>query len=349
MKIERNICGIWNNLEVTEFKLTNDNGMYVTILNPGGTVRELVVKDKKGDFRDVMLQYMDLDGIYENKGNLGVIVARNANRIANAKAKISGKVYELVDNNNGNNLHSGPDFFYKKMLNANTFEKDDEVGIEFSYQFKDMEQGYPGNMDFKLIYTLTNDNEFKIRYEALSDADTIFNPTWHGYFNLKGHMANDISSHKIKICADQITYVNDRAIPEGLMDVKGTPFDFVSDFKGICDEIDADNDQIKKGKGYDHNFALNSYDGNMRKVVEVKESDSGIEMDVYSDAPGIQFYTGNALSPEKLCKNGGLYVKRGGFCLETQYFPNAINDDRFISPLLKKDEKKALNTTYSFR
>lgn len=347
MKIEKSKYGIFKGNEITAYKLTNDNGMYATFINLGGINTEIVVKDKNGKFVDVALQYKDIDALDENIGNLGAIVARNANRIANALANISGVEYKLVDNNNSNNLHSGPDLFHKKVLDAVTSEGNGEVSVEFSYKFKDMEQGFPGNMDFKIKYTLNNTNELKLRYEAISDKDTIFNPTFHGYFNLAGHDYGTIYSHKIKIHADNYTSVNEVLIPESVDKVRGTVFDFTN-FKYMNDGIDDPCEQIKRGKGFDHNFALNDYDGTFKKAVEVVEDNTGIKMDVYTDLPGMQFYAGNALNPKCVGKSGKMYVKRGGFCLESQYFPNAINDGRFISPLLKAGVKKVTNTSYRF-
>lgn len=175
----------------------------------------------------------------------------------------------------------------------------------------------------------------------------IFNPTWHAYFNLLSHDAGDISTHKIKIFADKITAVNEKAIPEGLMDVTSTPFDFRNG-KFITDGIEDSHEQVKRGKGFDHNFVINGYDGTLKKAVEVVEEKVAVKMEVFTELPGVQFYTGNAINPVGICKNGDKYAKRGGFCLETQYFPNAINDDRFVSPLLKKGEKKVYNTIYKF-
>lgn len=347
MKIEKKPYGNFNGQEITAYTLTNDNGMYATFIDLGGMNTEIVVKDKDGKFRDVALQYKDIEALDKNAGNLGAIVSRNANRLANATAKISGVEYKLADNDNGNNLHSGPDLFHRKKVEAKTFEENGEVTVEFSYKFKDMEQGYPGNMDFKFSYTLTNENELKLRYEATSDKDTIFNPTFHGYFNFVGHDYGDLSTHKIKINTEKFTAVNDVLIPETLEPVKGTKLDF-TDFRYMNDGIDDSFVQIQKAHGFDHNYSINDYNGKIRKAVEVVEDKSGIKMEVFTDLPGMQFYSGNFMNFTFPGKSGTIYKRRGGFCLESQYFPNAINDDRFASPLLKKGETKVTYTTYKF-
>lgn len=347
MKIEKSIYGTLNGRDVAAYKLVNDNGMYATFLELGGTNTELVVKDKNGKFRDVVLQYEKLEDIERGNCFFGSIVGRNANRLANAKVKISGVEYKLADNDKGNNLHSGPEFFHKNFLDIKTYEEKDNVSLEFSYKFNDMEQGFPGNMDFKVIYTLTNDNELKIRYEAVSDKDSIFNPTCHSYFNLKGFDSGDIFSHKIKINADKFSYINNVLIPEKLESVKGTKLDF-NTFRYMNDGIDDEYSQIKIAGGFDHNFVLNDYSNTIRKVAEVEEDESGIKMEVFTDLPGIQFYSGNMINAPYPGKKGIMFGKRSGFCLETQYYPNAINDGTDIIPLIEKGVKKVSNTIYKF-
>lgn len=348
MHIEKSLYGRLRDKDIYAYKLINDNDMSVTFLNLGGTNISLIVKGKDGKARDIVLQYKDVEHIEECPCFFGVIVARNANRIKDAMAKISSVDYKLDDNDKGNNLHSGKDYFHNKILNAKTFEDKDEVSVEFSYTFKDMEQGYPGNMDFRVRYILNNNDELKIRYEATSDKDTIFNPTWHSYFNLCGHDYGKIDTHKIKIEASKYTYVSDKLIPEKLEEVKGTPLDFYIDFRYMNDKIDDNDIQIQRGGGFDHNFCIDKYDGKMNLIATVKEDISGINMQVFSEMPGVQFYSGNSIKAPYKGKDNATYVRRGGFCLETQYFPNAINDERFVSPLLKSGEKKVLNTIYKF-
>lgn len=347
MKIEKKIFGKLKEKDITSYKLINDKGMIATFLDLGGTNFDILVRDKDGKYRDIVMQYKNLLDIEEGNCFFGAIVARSANRIANAIAKISGVDYKLQNNDNGNNLHSGLDYFHNKILKATIKETPNEVSVEFLYQFKDMEQGYPGNMDIKICYTLTNDNELKIRYEAVSDKDTIFNPTWHSYFNLAGFDYNDISTHKIKINADKFSYINKTLIPIKECDVKGTPLDFTF-FRYMNDRIDDVYEQIKFAGGFDHNFILKEYDGTIKKVAEVIEDNSGIKMEVFTDMPCMQFYAGNMINATHIGKDDKKFVSRGAFCLETQYAPNSINDGVSVSSLIKKGERKTLNTIYKF-
>lgn len=342
MDIQSKKIGTYNNKDIIFYTLDNSK-MSATFTNLGGTNISIKINN-----RDIMLSYDTIDKLAEDPCFFGAIIARSGNRIAKANAKISGKDYKLTDNDNGNNLHSGNDYFHNKILDVETCEKEDEVYIEFSYKFKDMEQGYPGNMDFSVRYTLTKNNELKITYKAKSDKDTIFNPTWHGYFNFEGHNKSDIGNHEIKLECDEFTYVSDVLIPEKLEKVEGTPLDF-RNFRHMNDKIDDDYIQIKRAGGFDHNFAINGYNGkDTCLAATVKEKNSNITMKVYTDLPGIQFYSGNFIDTPYAGKENAKYIKRGGFCLETQCFPNAINDDRFVSPLLKAGVEKEIHTIYKF-
>lgn len=347
MSIIEKKVGTYKNQDIYFYTLKNKNGMEATFTNLGGTNVSIKVKTKSGELRDIMLAYDEIDKLAEDPCFFGAIIARNGNRIARATATIAGKDYKLDDNDNGNNLHSGLDYFHNKVLDVEKGESNSEDYIIFKYKFKDMEQGYPGNMDFSVRYKLTSDNELKITYKAKADKDTIFNPTWHGYFNFAGHGYGKLDTHEIKLEADEFTYVSNVLIPEKLEKVAGTALDFTS-FRNMFDRIDDEYVQIVRAGGFDHNFAIKDYDGKMRLAATVKEKTSGLKMEVYTTLPGIQFYSGNFIDVPYVGKENVKYVKRGGFCLETQCFPNAVNDDRFVSPIIKAGVEKELNTIYKF-
>lgn len=325
--------------------IANANGMSIEITNYGATLVSIVTPDKEGRHADVLLGYADVTGYEKYGGYLGAVIGRNGNRIGGASFEINGVTYEMSKNENENNLHSGPDGYDAKIWDMKVEEEAQKV--EFSYHSPDMEQGFPGNFDVTVSYTLTNENEIKITYTGKSDKDTIANMTNHSYFNLDGHDSGSILDHEVWIDADAITAVDAQCIPTGeIYPVEGTPFDFRI-AKAIGRDIEKENDQLKKGGGYDHNYVLNT-DGTLKKVAEVTGPVSGRRMEVFTDCVGMQFYTGNFMESTWIGKDGKNYGKRMGFCMETQYFPDAVHHENFASPILKAGDVYQTTTIYKF-
>jgi len=330
--------------EVYLFTLENKNGMIVKIINYGGIINSIMVPDNQGKIEDVVLGYKNLDD-YVSKGNptyFGCLVGRFANRIAKGKFKLDGIEYKLATNNQPNHLHGGLKGFDKVIWDAKEQSDSISSALELTYLSKDGEEGYPGNLKVKVVYTLTNDNELKLEYFAETDKATPINLTNHSYFNLSGDAKRDILDHEIKIDADKYTPINETLIPTGeLKEVKGTPFDF-REFKKIGKDLAATI------IGYDHNFVLNSKGPGMHKIVEVIENQSKRKMEVFTDQIGVQFYTGNFLDGSLIGKEGKPYNKHFGFCLETQHFPDSPNQPNFPSCILKPGEKYNYTTIYKF-
>jgi len=324
---------------------TISNGLLsATVTDYGASIVTLCVTKEDGETVDVVLGYDDAAGYEDGAVFLGCPVGRNSNRIGGAKFTLNGVEYKLNQNNNGHNLHSGLDFYSKRIWNV---EEVTASKIAFSLHSPDGDQGYPGAVDIYMAYELTDDNMLKITYQGKSDKDTIVNLTNHSYFNLNGHDSGDILGHEVMIDADYFTRTDEDSIPTGeLVDVTGTPLDFRNS-KSIGKEIDADYEANRFGLGYDHNWALNNH-GNFQKVVEAKGDNTGIIMEVYTDLPGVQLYTGNFIEEEK-GKSGAIYLKRGAFCFETQFFPDAINHDNFKSPVVKANEEFHTVTGYRFK
>lgn len=331
------------------YTLTNKNGMKVDISNYGGIVVSLEVPDKNGTMADVVLGFDSLSG-YISSANpyFGGIIGRYGNRIAKGKFTLNGENYTLAKNNDVNHLHGGLKGFDKVIWNAKETAGGDSKGLELTYRSKDMEEGYPGNLNVKVFYLLNNQNELMIRYEANTDKPTHCNLTNHTYFNLKGEGNGDILDHQLKIAADWITPVDKTLIPTGgMMPVKGTPFDFRVQ-KSIGKDIDSDHQQIKYGNGYDHNYAIGETEGKRVQIATVYEPISGRFMEVLSEEPGVQFYTGNFLNGEIEGKNGHKYDFRTGFCLETQHYPDSPNQEKFPSTLLNPMDIYKTSTIYKF-
>lgn len=331
------------------YTLTNKNGMEVSISNYGGIVTAIKVPDKNGVLADVVLGFDSLSG-YRSSANpyFGGIIGRYGNRIAKGQFSIDGKKYTLATNDNTNHLHGGLKGFDKVIWESRESSGGDSKGVALTYMSKDMEEGYPGNLQVKVFYLLNNQNELMIRYEANTDKPTICNLTNHTYFNLAGEGNGDILGHEIKIDADWMTPVNKSLIPTGkLVAVKGTPFDFRI-FKPIGKDIEAKDTQIKYGNGYDHNFVLGVSKGRRKRVATVIEPVSGRRMEVLSEEPGVQFYTGNFLDGTIAGKNGHKYDFRTGFCLETQHYPDSPNQEKFPSTLLMPSESYKTSTIYRF-
>lgn len=329
--------------EAVLYTLTNENGMSASITNYGAALVKLNVPDKEGKLRDVVLGYDDVTGYEKGGGSFGAPVGRNANRIGGAVITIQDKTYELEKNDNGNNLHSGTNYYNKRIWNVG--EKTDSK-IEFVLHSPDGDQGYPGTLDMHVIYELTEDNELRLTYDAVPDQDTIINMTNHSYFNLDGHDSGDVLKELVTLDADYFTRADAQSIPTGeLMDVTGTPMDFRMP-RALGEAIDADYEAVQLGKGYDHNWVLKN-NGKFDKVAQAVSEKSGIVMEVWTDLPGIQMYTANFLDNEQ-GKNGAVYGIRDAVCFETQYFPDAVHHENFASPICKKGMPYHTVTSYKF-
>jgi len=331
------------------YTLKNKNGMQVSITNFGATVVSIMVPDKAGKVADVALGYDDLAGYELNKNYLGVLVGRYGNRIAHGKFSIDGTEYTLAKNNGDNSLHGGIKGFNKALWKAKDVSNGGEAAVEMKYVSKDGEEGYPGNLSVTVIYTLTNKNELKIDYSATTDKKTVVNLTNHTYFNLAGQGNGDILKQELMIDADTFTPVDAGLIPTGeLKKVEDTPFDFRKP-TAIGARIDASDEQIKLGGGYDHNFVLSRKAATgLSLAARVSDAVSGRTMEVWTTEPGVQFYTGNFLDGSFKGKGGITYQKRTAFCLETQHFPDSPNHPSFPTTLLKPGEKYHTTTVYKF-
>jgi aldose 1-epimerase len=331
---------------VSLYKLTNPKGMSVEITNYGGIITSIVVPDRQGKFADVVLGFDSLDGYLGRHPYFGAIVGRYGNRIANGKFSIGPDTFTLAKNDGENALHGGLRGFDKVVWSANGFTEKESRGVELKYTSKDGEEGYPGDLYVTVRYTLTDGNELRIEYSAMTTMPTVLNLTNHSYFNLAGQGEGDILNHEVTINADRFTPVNSVLIPTGqLQSVTGTPFDFTKPL-AIGARINADHEQIKLGGGYDHNFVLNGR--GMRLVAEVVEPKSGRAIEVRTTQPGMQFYTGNFLDGTIRGKQGKVYNRRYGFCMETQHFPDSPNQPAFPSTLLRPGEQYLAQTSYTF-
>ena len=328
----------------TLYTFENSNGMVMEVTDFGATLYALLVPDGKGGLIDVVLGYDDPLGYEGPSGTFfGVTVGRNANRIGKARFVLNGKEYQLDKNDGNNNLHSGFDFQSYRVWNVKATT---ENSITFSLHSPDGDQGYPGAVDMEVTYTLTEDNAVRLDYHAVPDADTIVNLTNHSYFNLNGHASGPITRHMVWVDADNYTPADAESIPTGeIAPVAGTPMDFRTK-KEVGRDIGEDFQALIYGKGYDHNWCLNN-GGKFAKVAEMTGDVSGINMDVYTDLPGVQIYSGNFLVEEP-GKQGAVYKHRGGICFETQYYPDALNHENFPSSLCKAGETYKTTTVYKF-
>ena len=340
--------GIVDGKSVYLFTIKNSKGMVAKITNYGGTLVSLMVHDNKGEVGDIVLGYEKVEDYIKYDYFFGATVGRVANRIENSSFELNGTQYKLAKNEGENHLHGGIVGFDKVVWKEKQQVEESDECIEFSYLSIDREEGYPGNLNVRVKYTVTEDNELKIEYFAISDKDTIVNLTSHSYFNLTGQGSGDILKHKIMINSDKFTINNKLSIPTGeIAKVENTPMDFRK-LTYIGENISSDYEQIVFGNGYDHNWIINNSGEKLNKAAEVYDEKSGRVMEVYTTKPGVQFYTGNFLKGLEPGKGGTTYCRRGGLCLETQYFPNAINNENFPSPILKANENYEHSTIYKF-
>lgn len=329
------------------FTLRNANGMVATITNFGGRLVSLHAPDRKGKFEDVVLGFDTFDGYWKKNPYLGALVGRYANRIANAELKLNGVTYRLARNNGENSLHGGLRGFDKVLWKAKEVASSESGGVELSYLSKDGEEGYPGNLSVIVTYTLTDANELRIGYGAMTDKDTVLNLTNHSYFDLTGQGGGDVLDHEVTIFAERFTPVNEHLIPTGeLKGVAGTPFDFRKPMR-IAAHIGDEDEQLCLGDGYDHNFVLR--DGQeLAPAARVFDPRSGRILEVLTTEPGVQFYTGNHLDGTVTGKNGKVYGYRAAFCLETQHFPDSPNHPDFPTTVLRPGGRFTSRTVYRF-
>ena len=329
--------------EVTLYTIKNSKGFIAEVTNFGAILVNLLVPDKDGTMADVVLGFDKVDGYFGNGSFFGSTIGPSANRIDNASMEIDGVAYQLKVNDGTNNLHSDEaDGYHKRVWNA---EPKDNC-VVFTLE-DNASMGFPGNKKVQVTYTVTDENELKIEYHVTSDKPTLINMTNHTYFNLSGHDSGSIENHRLYIDAFHYTPVYERLIPTGaLVPVEGTPFDFRT-MKTIGDEIDTDDVQLTYGQGYDHNFAIDNWDGSIRKVAEVQDPASGRKMVVYTDQPGLQFYAGNCIN-EEVGKENAAYGPRKGFCLETQYYPDNIHHPEFPQSVFGPGKDYESVTIYQF-
>jgi aldose 1-epimerase len=337
-----------NGAAVTVYTLTNANGVEVRTIPYGAIIVSIRVPDRTGKVDDVVLGFDQLDGYLGTSPYFGAVVGRYANRIANGRFSVDGKDYTLATNNGPNALHGGVKGFDKKMWNAELVERDGNVGVVYSVVSPDGEEGYPGTLTASVTYILTRGNELSIEYEASTDKATPINLSQHSYFNLGGEGHGDILNHRLTIDADRITPVNATLIPTGeLMAVDGTPFDFRQPMR-VGERVDAANEQLRYGGGYDHNFELKRDRDGVIHAARLEDPASGRTLDVSTSEPGLQFYTGNVLDGSIKGKGGHVYAKRSGLCLETQHFPDSPNHSGFPSTILRPGERFRSRTVFAF-
>ena len=323
------------------YTLTNTLGFEVSVTNYGGAVTSLKTPDRDGNFGEIVLGFESLDEYVHNPRYFGALIGRHANRIARGRFSLNGVEYQLPCNNGANHLHGGFKGFDKRVWDVRESEKT----LHLTYFSKDGEEGYPGNVTAAVDYVLL-DNELRVDYRATTDRDTIVNLTNHSYFNLRG--AGTILDHELTLNADHFTPVSEDLIPTGeIRSVEGTPMDFRND-KAIGAEIGASYDQLGFTGGYDHNFAVNDYDGSLRSFGRLYEPDTGRVLEVLTTQPGMQFYSGNFLDGSLVGRNGFVYVKYAGLCLEPQHFPDAPNHSSFPSTVLRPGEEYQQTTIFRF-
>jgi aldose 1-epimerase len=324
------------------YTLANARGAEARITNYGGIVVSLKMPDRNGAMTNVVAGLDDLESYLTPAPFFGAIIGRYGNRIAGGRFSLNGMQYVLAKNNGENHLHGGVRGFDKRLWTAKPLSSQ---SLELTYLSKDGEEGYPGNLSVTVIYTLTDNNELRVEYAATTDKDTVVNLTHHSYFNLAGE--GDILDHQVSINADRFLPVDAGMIPTGeLRSVEGTPFDFRA-ARAIGERIDQEDEQLKRGQGYDHNWVLKRSGSGLESAATVIEPKSGRVMDVLTSEPGIQFYTGNFLDGT-LKGQGKTYTRRSAFCLETQHYPDSPNQPGFPSTILKSGENYRSTTVYRF-
>jgi aldose 1-epimerase len=346
--IEENY-GVTNEGRTVEiYTLSNAHNARVRITNYGAIVQSLYIPDRNNQLEDIVLGYDTLEEYLKDTSFFGAIVGRFGNRIAEGKFSLNGEEYQLTQNEGNNHLHGGTNGFFSRVWEAEKVHSDLGPALQLTYFSPDMEEGYPGNLTITVIYTLTNNNELRIDYSATTDKRTIINPTHHSYFNLSGDFSKPILGHELTIDAETYTPIDANFIPTGeLKPVADTPMDF-RDAMQIGARINDEYNQLNFAGGYDHNWVLNDFDGTVRKIAELFDPESGRTMEVHTDQPGLQFYSGNFLDGTITGKDGVIYRHRTGLCLETQFFPNSPNEESFPSVVLNPGETYRQTTIYAF-
>ncbi len=332
---------------ISLYTLTNTAGTVMKVTNYGGIIVSLNVEDKNGNFEDVVLGFDSLSTYEKSNPFFGCIVGRYGNRIAKGKFQLDGETYTLAKNNGENHLHGGVKGFDKQVWTGDDYTIPEGAVLKLTYTSKDMEEGYPGNLQTEVIYTLTNNNELKIDYKATTDKKTVVNLTNHSYFNLSGNTKTDILGHKVTLAASKFLPVDKGLIPTGeLKPVKGTPFDFTTPHV-VGERINDNDEQLKIAGGYDHCWVFDKLD-NLSPVATVHDSVSGRFMEVFTTEPAVQFYTGNFLNGTLTGKFNTVYKQRYGLCLETQHYPDSPNQPEFPSVVLNPGEEYTTQTIYKF-
>lgn len=332
--------------DIKEYTLKNDNGMEVGILNYGGIITKILVPDREGKFENVVLNFDDIKDYKENRPYFGAIIGRVAGRISDAKFNIGNKEYSLYKNDGNNNIHGGNNGFNKKIWSVKKTIADEYISLNLNYLSLDGEEGFPGNLNVNVDYTLNNSDELEIKYGATTDKKTIVNLTNHSYFNLSGDLKEDIFEHKLMIAGNKMANLNEETIPTGdIKDVKCTPFDFTK-IREIKENIYKDNNQLSNCGGYDHPFILNE---NKNISAKLEHKKSGRVMELITNQPVLIFYSANKLE-EGLILNQGIKSKKYlGMCFEAQDYPNGINENNFPFNILEPGEEYLNITKYRFR
>lgn len=346
--MEKKIFGsIADGTVISTYSFTNKNNVTMTVSDLGATLVRVAVPDRDGVLRDVVLGYDAPQDYIDHTCYFGTVIGRSGNRIDKGRFTIGGKTYQLAVNDNENNLHSGPNGYDERRWEVEELDEE-KNSIRFGLDSADGDQGFPGNLHIAVTYTLTEKNEVVLHYHGTADADTVVNMTNHSYFNLAGHDSGSMEDQLLAIYADSFTEIRDhQAIPTGrLLPVEGTPMDFRT-AKPIGRDIEADYEQMKFVGGYDHNFVLSDAAGEQKKMAWAFCEKTGIGLEAYTDCCGVQFYAGNFITDQK-GKDGAVYGRRHGFCLESQYYPNAINQPEFPSPLLRAGDVYDTVTSYRF-
>jgi len=339
------------------FTLTNAHGLEVRVITYGAVIVSIKAPDRRGRFDDIVTGFDTLDGYLTRSRYFGAVVGRYGNRIANGHFTLDGKTYELATNNGKNHLHGGIRGFDKVVWKGSPFERDGNTGVVLTYLSHDGEEGYPGTLNVTVTYTLTPRNELIVDYGATTDKATPINLTNHSYFNLAGDGHGDVLQHLLTIDADRYTPTDDTQIPTGeIAAVAGTPFDFRKPTP-IGTRIDANDEQIRRGHGYDHNFVLRSVsvgsaslsgERSPHHAARLVDPSSGRTLDVATTEPGVQFYSGNNLDGSAVGKSGHVYARRTSLCLETQHFPDSPNHASFPSTVLRPGEQFRSRTVFTF-
>ena len=338
--------------EVFLYTLRNENGMRVSITEYGGIITECWIPDRDGNFGDVVLGYHDVESYIKGSPYFGAIIGRVGNRVGGGGFTLDGKWHEIRNTSNPGEtkiqLHGGLEGFDKKLWQASPCIRDGEPVLELRYSSEDGEEGYPGTLDVVVTYTLTSQNELRIDYQAITDKPTPVNLTNHSYFNLKGEGSGDVLNHVVRIDSEKLVEVDPDMLPTGhLLEVTGTPLDLNAPTR-IGDRIDAGHPQLQRAGGFDHSYVFDNAKRELTLVADVYEPESGRFMEVLTEEPAAQFYSGNFLDGSFIGKTGKQYAKRHGFCIETQHYPDSVNQPTFPNTILRPGEKYETTTIYRF-